>query len=107
MKSADAKPGDAPSRIPYPNPGWARLISITLAIALATLFFTHSHSIAGLYHDISPWLPGSLMWGIACGFVHGVGFVPRTAVWRVLFSPFIGWPLMALGIVLTLTQTGP
>jgi predicted membrane protein len=29
-----------------------------------------------------------LLWAMSAGFVHGVGFVPRHAIWRWLFS---GW----------------
>jgi predicted membrane protein len=29
-----------------------------------------------------------LFWAMSAGFVHGVGFVPRAAAWRWLFS---GW----------------
>jgi predicted membrane protein len=45
------------------------------------------------------------MWGIAIGFIHGVGFVPRMAVWRIVFNPFIGWPLMVTGVLSTLSAT--
>ena len=33
-------------------------------------------------------LATALLWAMSAGFVRGVGFVPRHAVWRVLFS---GW----------------
>lgn len=95
-----AEKWDAQPRIPYPNPGWSRLISIGMAATLSALFFTHAHVIAALSTDIGAWLPALLMWGCANGFIHGVGFVPRKDPWRLLFSPFLGWPLMGMGIVL-------
>lgn len=95
-----AEKGDAQPRIPYPNPGWARIISMLLAITSSTLFFTHSRTITTLYDELSPALPALLMWGAAIGFIHGVGFVPRLAIWRTLFNPIVGWPLMGMGIVL-------
>ena len=104
MTSEQAR-GDAPSRIPWPTHGWTRLVSIVLAVSLSVLFFTRSHAIAALYYELSPWLPGLLMWGCAIGFIHGVGFVPRLSIWRVVFSPFIGWPLLIMGLILTLSQS--
>ena len=38
-------------------------------------------------------------------FSYGVGIVPRMAIWRAVLSPFIGWPLMVFGILLTLSQS--
>jgi len=43
------------------------------------------------------------MLGMAGGFVDGFGFVPDHAVFRVLFSPWIAWPAMALGLWLAMT----
>jgi predicted membrane protein len=28
-----------------------------------------------------------------------VGFVPRMIIWRIIFNPFIGWPLMLTGVL--------
>jgi cyd operon protein YbgE len=104
MDSEAVKKGDAPPRIPYPDLGWVRAISILLAVLLSILFFTHSPSIAALSNETGPWILGLLMWACAIGFIHGVGFLPRKDIWRLLFSPFIGWPLMLIGITLILTQ---
>lgn len=38
-------------------------------------------------------------------FSCGVGFIPRMVIWRTVFSPFIDWPLMVFGILLTLSQS--
>ena len=92
-------------RIPYPNPGWSRLVSLLLAIALSVLILVYPRAVATSVSDVNHSLLNLLMWGISIGFIHGVGFVPRMAIWRTVFSPFIGWPLMVLGIVLTLSQS--
>lgn len=75
--------------------GPCRLLSLLAAsvCAVLILFFPnvvmvpgeHGHSILML-----------LMWGISAGFIHGVGFQPRYWVWRIIFSAFIAWPLMAI-----------
>lgn len=105
MASSEQKQGDAPSRIPYPNPGWSRLASILMAIALASLILVYPRAVATSVSDVNHGLLNLLMWGIAIGFIHGVGFVPRKSIWRIVFNPFVGWPLMVLGIALTLYQS--
>lgn len=37
--------------------------------------------------------------GVAGGFVHGVGFVPRSRLFRVLFHPLLAWLLMFGGLL--------
>lgn len=105
MKSTSSKPGGAHSRIPYPNPGWSRLVSMVLAIALSALILIYPRAVATSISDINHSLLTLLMWGIAIGFIHGVGFVPHMAIWRIIFNLFIGWPLMAFGIALILSQS--
>jgi predicted membrane protein len=43
-----------------------------------------------------------VMWGLSAGFVHGVGFVPRHPLLRLLLGPYAAWPLLALGLYLYL-----
>ncbi|MEO1767078.1 cyd operon YbgE family protein [Thiobacter aerophilum] len=38
-----------------------------------------------------------VMWGLSAGFVHGVGFVPRHPVVRLLLGPIPAWLGMGLG----------
>lgn len=105
MSSENSKQGDALSRIPYPNPGWSRLVSILLAIALSALVLVYPRAVATSVSDVNHTLLNLLLWGIAIGFIHGVGFVPRMTLWRLVFNPAIGWPLMVFGILLTLSQS--
>lgn len=45
----------------------------------------------------------ALFWAMSAGFVRGVGFVPRLALWRWLFS---GWAVLAaLGLALSIKWT--
>jgi predicted membrane protein len=72
----------------------SRLISLSMAVGLsATLLFA-----APLFADkIQGSGRGILMLGllgIAGGFVHGVGFVPRNIFFRFLFNPWISRILM-------------
>lgn len=77
-----------------------RTLSLLLASPLALLLLIHP----GLMLDASghynhPLLMG-VMLGISAGLVHGVGFVPRLWLWRLLFGPVLGWPLLMLGYAL-------
>ena len=76
---------DGRSPIPYPNPGWMRLVSIALAIGLSVLILVYPRVVATSVSEVNHGLLTLLMWGIASGFVHGVGFVPRLTIWRGVF----------------------
>jgi len=89
--------------IPYPNRLPGRLVSFALAVTLTVLVLVYPRAIATGINDIRHGLLSLLMWGIAIGFIHGVGFVPRLAVWRAVFHPLLGWTLMVGGIVLLLS----
>ena len=38
-----------------------------------------------------------MLWGVAAGYVHGVGFDPQAWGWRVLLHPLLAWGLMGVG----------
>lgn len=83
--------------IPYPHPLQARLLSLALALTLAALILVYPRAIAASMGEVRHGLLTLLMWGMAAGFVHGVGFVPRLWPWRLLFNPLLGWLLMGYG----------
>lgn len=83
--------------IPYPSPLPARLLSLALAIILAVLILVYPRAVATSIGDVQHGLLTLLMWGMATGFVHGVGFVPRLWPWRLAFHPLLGWALMGFG----------
>lgn len=75
-----------------------RMISLLAAIALAGLILTYPRAFAHAGHG----LLSLVMLGVSAGFVHGTGFVPEHRIWRILFGPWIAWPLMAAGLMLFL-----
>jgi cyd operon protein YbgE len=82
------------------NSGWAQGISLVTALALMFLVTLMPRALATA--DGSPISHGTLMlimWGLSAGFVHGVGFVPRRPVLRMLLGPVIAWLLMGMGMV--------
>jgi predicted membrane protein len=81
--------------------GWARGVSLATALVLTVLVTLFPRGLAGtggqpLGHGVL----ALVMWGLSAGFVHGVGFVPRAAILRVLLGPLVAWPGMGLGLAL-------
>ncbi len=99
MSEIEPRSGDRSGLIPYPNPFWSRLVSLLLAIALSVLLLAYPRAVAASLSEVNHALLSLVMWGIAIGFIHGVGFVPRMIVWRIVFNPFIGWPLLATALL--------
>lgn len=99
MSENGRRQGDWSRLIPYPNPGWLRLFSFLLASALSAMLLTYPRAVATSLSEVNHGLLFLVMWGIAAGFIHGVGFVPRMIIWRIVFNPFIGWLLMATGFL--------
>ncbi len=73
----------------------ARALSLLLAGMLAAMVTLYPPALARMGHgEIS-----LVVWGICAGFVHGIGFVPDSRVWRTLFSPWLAWLLMGFGVM--------
>jgi predicted membrane protein len=72
------------ARIHLPSLGAA--LAIMLVGSIYPLLF------AGADNKADHGLALALFWAMSAGFVRGVGFVPRTRVWRWLFS---GWSCLA------------
>ncbi len=89
--------------IPYPEQTAGHFVSFALAVTLTVLVLAYPQAVATGAGDLRSGVLALLMWGVAAGFIHGVGFVPRLSLWRIVFHPFIGWVLMAGGIVLLLS----
>jgi|GEM_PF-510295 len=77
--------------------GPARLVSMLSAGTLSLILSLYPHAVIqnGQPPDHSALM--LCMWGIAAGFVHGVGFVPRNFILRLALGPFAAWLLMLVG----------
>lgn len=80
--------------IEWLNSAPMRLFSLLLACALSLWVLIYPGAFAGGQARLSHGLLTLAMWGIAAGFVHGVGFVHRHALWRFLLGPMVALPLM-------------
>jgi len=74
-----------------------RALSLLMAVPLSLVLLVHPASMLDADGHYSHSLLMLVMWGVAGGFVHGVGFDPRALVWRVVFHPLLAWGLMGIG----------
>jgi cyd operon protein YbgE len=77
----------------------ARSVSFLMAVALSVLILIYPKAVASSATEINHGILSLWMWGMAAGFVHGVGFVPEHRVWRMLLGPLPGWILMTAGLI--------
>lgn len=88
------------ARRPWIRRGASRAMSLLLATPLALLLLIHPAAMLDAEGHYSHGLLMLVMWGIACGFIHGVGFDPHKRLWRASFHPLLGWLLLGLGYLL-------
>lgn len=86
--------------------GPARGLSALLAAPLALILLIWPTGLIGSDGHYSHGLLMAVMWGVSCGFIHSVGFDPRTRLWATLFHPLLGWLLMLAGYGLLLRAQG-
>lgn len=87
------------SRLRHPA---SRVLSLLLAVPMALLLLIHPAAMLDADGRYSHGLLMLVMLGVSAGFIHGVGFDPRSLPWRWLFGPVLAWVLMALGYGLLL-----
>lgn len=73
---------------------WARALSFVMASALSAVLLVMPSVVATDTRDLDHGPLSLALIGISAGFIHGVGYVPYMAIWRWLFSPYVGWPIM-------------
>ena len=76
---------------------YAMLMSCLLAFPLAAVLLLHPNAMLDDQGQYSHRALMLIMIGISGGFIHGVGFIPRFWLWKILFSPWLAWPLMLWG----------
>jgi len=99
MNSTEARLRESlPGRVLYS--GTARSLSLLAAsvFCLAVLLFPHLLIDAG--QSLSHGALTLGLWGMAAGFVHGVGFVPRHVLARLALGPVAAWVLLLTGSLL-------
>jgi len=74
--------------------GAFRALSILLAIVLSVIILIVPHAVTNVDNSVNHSHLTALLYGTMIGFIHGVGFVPESALFRCIFHPIIGWALM-------------
>ncbi|WPO97831.1 cyd operon YbgE family protein [Pseudomonas sp. HR96] len=75
----------------------SRWLSLALVVPLSLILLLQPLLLldaAGGYSHATLML---ILWGVAAGYVHGLGFDPQALGWRVLLHPLLAWGLMGLG----------
>ncbi|WP_438970956.1 cyd operon YbgE family protein [Methylophaga sp.] len=80
-----------------------RLLSLLFAIGLSGIILVYPLGLIRADGSSHHGLLMILLVAIGIGFIHGVGFAPEQALWRVVLSPVFAWPPMLFGIVTLLT----
>jgi predicted membrane protein len=79
--------------------GVARAVSLMLALAICLVILALPQLVVSADGSVDhSWLT-VLMWGMAAGFVHGVGFVPHNKLLRIALGPLVAWGASVLAIV--------
>lgn len=83
-----------------------RILSFLIALIVATTVIIYPRAIASDMTDVPhPWLV-LLLIGMSLNFVYGVGFRTHNKIVNFIFSPWLGWPAVAIGGYMILSQ-GP
>ncbi|WP_019613068.1 cyd operon YbgE family protein [Psychromonas ossibalaenae] len=72
----------------------ARWVSTLLAMLLSLLLLFNPDHIADSTAALANGYLSILMMALTAGFVHGLGFEPRLWLWRIIFSPYLSWPVL-------------
>ena len=86
----------------------SRAVSLVLAIGVSVTLLVFPYLLGSppspRVHALLP----VLLFGVSGAWVHGLGFVPRRRVWRILFGPLVAWPAIAIpGLLIALSRIDP
>ena len=82
-----------------------RLVSFVLAVAVTGWVLVLPTELTGPGNAVNYPVLLALMWGLAAGYTHGVGFIPRNGLLKLLLGPGPAW-LLLLGGALWLLVKG-
>jgi cyd operon protein YbgE len=84
--------------------GLLRLISLLLAAIVSLMILVYPPTLISADGTSQHGMLMIVLMGACIGFVHGVGFRPQHLPWRIVFSPWAGWPPMLAGLFIMLTE---
>jgi predicted membrane protein len=99
MNSTEARLRESlPGRVLYSGPLRSLSLLAASVFCLAVLLFPQLLIDGGQSPNHGALVLG--LWGMAAGFVHGVGFVPRHILARLALGPIAAWVLLITGSLL-------
>ena len=75
----------------------ARAASLLAAAAIVAVLVLYPRLVAADSASVPHGFLAVMLMGISAAWVHGFGFIPEHRLLRIVFSPIIAWPLIALG----------
>jgi predicted membrane protein len=81
--------------------GWLRGLVFCAALAVMIVITAWPHVFGSTTKDMSHGAAMISMLGMSCGFVYGIGFVPKSRWLALLFSAPVALSLMALGFLIS------
>ena len=88
---------EAPSWLQW---GGSRAVSLLLAIPLSLVLLIHPLLMFDTQWSYRHNLLMLIMWGVAAGYVHGVGFIPESRWLKWLTCPLLRWMLLIGGYLI-------
>ena len=79
---------------------FSRCLSIVAALAVTVVVVCFPRLVAIDMHAVPHGWLVCLLLGMCFCYVHGFGFIPENKTLRIVFSPLVAWPLLALGVVM-------
>jgi len=99
MNSTEARVRESlPGRVLYSGPLRSLSLLAASVFCLAVLLFPQLLIDGGQSPNHGALVLG--LWGMAAGFVHGVGFVPRHVLVRLALGPVVAWAWLLAGSLL-------
>lgn len=78
-------------------PAPSRLVSLLVGCAVAALLMLFPFVLGTELTPADRIGLFALLFGVSGAFVHGFGYSPERAAWRLLFSPVAAWSLILVG----------
>lgn len=79
--------------------GWLRGLIFCASLAVMMIIIAWPHVFGSTTTTMSHGAATISMCGMSCGFVYGIGFVPRARFLRIIFSAPTSLGLMVLGFL--------
>lgn len=81
------------------NKGSFRTLSFILSLGLTSVFFFNIDNFSTLLRNDSPWWILMIFWGLITVWIHGIGFEIKSAIWKLIFLPYIAYIIILMSAV--------